>query len=89
MLFSLHIGCNINKIADELVCFQRRHYRDECRVRLKKHVSMQLEVLDSAVTSYAISAGALFVRTCSLALMTYTNFQMIENMKKLNELEEA
>ena len=51
--------------------FQRCLGRDECRVRLKRNVCMQLEILESPMTSYAISVGSLVVSMLSLALTAY------------------
>ena len=60
-------------MADALVIFpfQRCLDRDECRVRLKRNVRMQLEILESPMTSYAISVGSLVVSMLSLALTAY------------------
>ena len=68
--------------------FQRCLDRDECRVRLKRNVCMQLEILGSPITSYAISAGSLVVSMFSFALMVYTNFNMNDKLTALENVGE-
>ena len=48
---------------------------------------MQLEILESPMTSYAISVGSLVVSMFSLALTAYTTFNMNGISKRLTALE--
>ena len=63
--------------------FQRCLGRDECRVRLKRNVCMQLEILGSPTASYAISTGSLVVSMFSFALTAYTAFNMNDKFTSL------
>ena len=65
--------------------FQRCLGRDECRVRLKRNVCMQLEILGSPTASYAISTGSLFVSMFSFALTAYTAFNMNDKFTSLEK----
>ena len=67
--------------------FQRCLGRDECRVRLKRNVCMQLEILESPTASYVISTGSLVVSMLSFALTVYTAFNMNGISKRLTALE--
>ena len=67
--------------------FQRCLGRDECRVRLKRNVCMQLEILESPTASYVISTGSLVVSMLSFALTAYTAFNMNGISKRLTALE--
>ena len=48
---------------------------------------MQLEILESPMTSYAISVGSLVVSMFSFALTAYTTFNMNGISKRLTALE--
>ena len=65
--------------------FQRCLDRDECRVRLKRNVCMQLEILESPTASYVISTGSLVVSMFSFALMVYTTFNMNDKFTSLEK----